>query len=87
MTYPTATSKTARSSTAYRRAHSIRPTCHRTRGHRHSAPVRRAGSAQAWSRRFYDAAGTTFDYEYELVDDNLTIWTGTKGSPAFSQST
>lgn len=29
--------------------------------------------------------GLTPDYEYELVDDTLTIWGGEKGSPAYYQ--
>ncbi|QSB12820.1 hypothetical protein JQS43_14120 [Natronosporangium hydrolyticum] len=33
--------------------------------------------------RFYDAAGNTFDYIYELAGDTLTIWAGAKGSPAY----
>lgn len=37
--------------------------------------------------RFYDSAGNTLDYAYELVDDILTIWGGAKGSPAYFQGT
>ncbi|GII88148.1 hypothetical protein Ssi03_61380 [Sphaerisporangium siamense] len=37
--------------------------------------------------RFYDAAGNTFDYVYELVGDKLTIWGGAKGSPAYYEGT
>ena len=33
--------------------------------------------------RFYDSAGNTLDYVYELVGNTLTIWAGAKGSPAF----
>jgi hypothetical protein len=33
--------------------------------------------------RFYDSAGNTLDYVYELAGDKLTIWAGAKGSPAF----
>ncbi|WP_067648058.1 hypothetical protein [Nocardia harenae] len=33
--------------------------------------------------RFYDSAGNTFDYVYELEGDTLTIWAGEKGSPAY----
>lgn len=33
--------------------------------------------------RFYDSAGNTFDYVYELDGDTLTIWAGAKGSPAY----
>ena len=33
--------------------------------------------------RFYDNAGNTLDYVYELDGDTLTIWGGEKGSPAF----
>ncbi|MFF0866147.1 hypothetical protein ACFYUV_30640 [Nonomuraea sp. NPDC003560] len=32
--------------------------------------------------RYYDSAGNTFDYVYELDGDRLTIWAGTKGGPA-----
>ncbi len=32
--------------------------------------------------RYYDSAGNTFDYVYELDGDTLTIWFGAKGSPA-----
>jgi hypothetical protein len=35
------------------------------------------------SSRFYDSAGNTLDYVYELVGNTLTIWAGAKGSPAF----
>jgi hypothetical protein len=37
--------------------------------------------------RFYDAAGNTFDYVYELTGDTLTIWAGAKGSPAYYEGT
>ncbi|MET8310315.1 hypothetical protein [Micromonospora sp. NPDC005173] len=37
--------------------------------------------------RFYDAAGNTFDYVYEIVGDKLTIWAGAKGSPAYYEGT
>lgn len=33
--------------------------------------------------RFYDSAGNTLDYVYELEDDTLIIWGGEKGSPAY----
>jgi hypothetical protein len=33
--------------------------------------------------RYYDDSGNTFDYVYELDGDELTIWSGEKGSPAF----
>ncbi|MGW0007459.1 hypothetical protein [Nocardia grenadensis] len=33
--------------------------------------------------RYYDSAGNTFDYIYELIGDTLTIWAGAKGSPAY----
>jgi hypothetical protein len=33
--------------------------------------------------RFFDSAGNTLDYVYELVGKTLTIWAGAKGSPAF----
>ena len=34
---------------------------------------------------WYDAAGNTFDYTYEVDDETLTIWGGEKGSPAYFQ--
>jgi hypothetical protein len=37
--------------------------------------------------RFYDAAGNTLDYVYELAGDKLTIWAGAKGSPAYYEGT
>jgi hypothetical protein len=37
--------------------------------------------------RFYDTAGNTFDYVYELTGDKLTIWAGAKGSPAYFEGT
>jgi hypothetical protein len=33
--------------------------------------------------RFYDSAGRTFDYVYELEGDTLTIWGGQQGSDAY----
>jgi catechol 2,3-dioxygenase-like lactoylglutathione lyase family enzyme len=37
--------------------------------------------------RFYDTLGNTLDYVYELDGDSLTIWGGTKGSPAYFRGT
>jgi hypothetical protein len=37
--------------------------------------------------RFYDDAGNTFDYVYELDGDKLMIWAGAKGSPAYYEGT
>ncbi|GAA2631558.1 hypothetical protein SMC26_21955 [Actinomadura fulvescens] len=37
--------------------------------------------------RYYDSAGNTFDYVYELEGDKLTIWAGAKGSPAYFEGT
>lgn len=37
--------------------------------------------------RFYDSAGNTLDYVYELVGDKLVIWAGAKGSPAYYEGT
>jgi hypothetical protein len=45
-------------------------------------PFGRSPSEDVHSR-FYDNAGNTFDYVYELTDDTLRIWAGEKGSPAF----
>ena len=36
---------------------------------------------------FYDSLGNTLRYVYELDGDNLTIWGGEKGSPAFYRGT
>lgn len=33
--------------------------------------------------RYYDSAGNTLDYVYEMNGNTLTIWGGEKGSPAF----
>jgi hypothetical protein len=33
--------------------------------------------------RYYDSAGNTFDYVYELTGDELTIWAGERDSPAY----
>jgi hypothetical protein len=33
--------------------------------------------------RFYDSMGNTFDYEYEVEGEELVIWAGAKGSPAY----
>lgn len=37
--------------------------------------------------RYYDHAGQTLDYVYELDGDTLTIWGGERGSPAFFRGT
>jgi hypothetical protein len=37
--------------------------------------------------RFYDNAGNTFDYVYELDGDELWIWAGERGSPAYFRGT
>lgn len=37
--------------------------------------------------RYYDSFGNTFDYVYELTGDQLTIWGGAKGSPAYFKGT
>ncbi|MGW4408042.1 hypothetical protein ACWEJ6_28710 [Nonomuraea sp. NPDC004702] len=37
--------------------------------------------------RYYDSAGNTFDYVYELDGDRLTIWAGAKGGPAYYAGT
>ena len=37
--------------------------------------------------RYYDHAGHTLDYVYELDDDSLTIWGGEKGSAAYFRGT
>jgi hypothetical protein len=37
--------------------------------------------------RYYDNLGSTFDYVYELTGDTLTIWGGTKNSPAYYRGT
>jgi hypothetical protein len=43
--------------------------------------------AEDMTSRFYDNAGNTLDYVYELEGDELTIWGGQKGSPAFYKGT
>jgi hypothetical protein len=48
----------------------------------HLQPFGEAPSADIHSR-YYDQAGYTFDYVYELEGDTLTIWGGAKGSPAY----
>jgi hypothetical protein len=42
---------------------------------------------EAIRSRFYDNAGNTLDYVYELDGDDLTIWGGEKGSPAYYKGT
>ncbi|MGV9325473.1 hypothetical protein [Streptosporangium sandarakinum] len=37
--------------------------------------------------RFYGTSGDTLDYVYELIGDELTIWCGAKGSPAYYRGT
>ncbi|MFI2027510.1 hypothetical protein [Streptomyces buecherae] len=37
--------------------------------------------------RYYDSQGNTLDYVYELTGDQLTIWAGAKGSPAYFRGT
>ena len=37
--------------------------------------------------RFYDSAGNTLDYTYEIENDVLMIWGGEKGSPAYFKGT
>lgn len=45
-------------------------------------PFGEPASADIMSR-FYDSAGRTFDYVYELEGDTLTIWGGSRGSGSF----
>lgn len=52
----------------------------------HLQPFGEAPSADIHSR-YYDQLGYTFDYVYELDGDTLTIWGGTKGSPAYYKGT
>ncbi len=52
----------------------------------HLQPFGAAPSADIHSR-YYDQSGYTFDYVYELDGDTLTIWDGTKGSPAYYEGT
>ncbi len=33
--------------------------------------------------RYYGSAGSTLDHVYEIADDELTIWAGEVGSPAY----
>ncbi|MFE6774963.1 hypothetical protein [Streptomyces sp. NPDC057702] len=37
--------------------------------------------------RYYDSRGNTFDYVYELAGDELTIWAGVRGGPAYFRGT
>jgi hypothetical protein len=37
--------------------------------------------------RYYDTAGNTLDYVYEVEGDTLVIWGGEKGSPAYFRGT
>lgn len=37
--------------------------------------------------RFYDSQGNTLDYVYELAGDELTIWAGEPGGPAYFRGT
>lgn len=48
----------------------------------HEQPYGREPSQDIKSR-FYDSAGNTLDYVYEMAGDTLTIWAGEKGSPAY----
>lgn len=49
-------------------------------------PFGEAPSAGVHSR-FYDDAGNTLDYVYEIDGDTLHIWAGERGSPAFFTGT
>ena len=46
-----------------------------------------AESSEGIKSRFYSNAGDTLDYVYELEGNNLTIWAGDKGSPAYAEGT
>jgi hypothetical protein len=52
----------------------------------HLRPFGEEPSADVHSR-FYDNAGNTLDYVYELDGDTLSIWAGEKGSPAYFSGT
>jgi hypothetical protein len=52
----------------------------------HERPFRAEPSENIKSR-FYSNMGDTLDYVYELEGDNLTIWGGEKGSPAYGKGT
>lgn len=43
--------------------------------------------AEEITSRWYDAAGNTFLYTYEVLGDTLTIWGGERGSPAYYRGT
>lgn len=49
-------------------------------------PFGEAPSADVHSR-FYDDAGNTLDYVYEIAGDTLHIWAGERGSPAYFTGT
>lgn len=53
-------------------------------GHLH--PFGQEQSEDIWSR-VYDTQGNTLDYVYELEGNELTIWGGEKGSPAYFKGT
>jgi hypothetical protein len=48
----------------------------------HLRPWRGMPSEEVISR-FFDNEGNTLDYVYELEDDTLTIWAGSRGSKAY----
>jgi len=52
----------------------------------HNKPFGEAAEAAIRSRN-YDNFGNTLDFEYEVDGDTLTIWGGTKGSPAYYKGT
>lgn len=37
--------------------------------------------------RYYDSIGNTFDYVYEMQEDDLIIWAGEKNSPTYFKGT
>ena len=47
----------------------------------HLRPYGEAPSADVHSR-YYDSAGATLDYVYQLDGDTLHIWMGERGAPA-----
>ena len=62
---------------------------HRTRGIEIIGHERRFGlePGEEIKSRYYDNAGNTLDYVYELDGDTLVIWAGEKGSPAYYKGT
>ena len=64
------------------RAHPIRAADYRS-GSDRSPPAFGEPPSEEVCSCFYDSAGNTLDYVYELTENTLTIWAGAKGGPAY----